>query len=76
VEGLAAKLLWVLPPERIEARRSSLLGLQLFERVNLDVLDKGEEFLAGLLVIVALPGNSNTHLPGDVPDASGPDHAV
>ena len=55
---------------------SRLLGLQLLERVNLDVLDKGEEFLARLLVLVALPRDSDTHLLGDVPDASGPDHAV
>ena len=56
--------------------RSSLLGLQFFERIDFDVLDEREELLLGVLVLVSLPGDSDTDLAGDVPDASGPHHAV
>lgn len=60
----------------MRAACSCLLGLQLLEIGNFDVLDDGEEFLFAVLVGVPLPGDPDADLAGNVADAGSPHHSV
>ena len=55
---------------------SSVLGLEAFKSVDLEVLHEAVELLLGLLVLVLLSADSHAHLAGNVPDASAPHEAV
>lgn len=62
--------------EKADARRSSLLGLQALHVIDFHVLDKAVELILGVLVLVSLTSDSDTHSTRNVPDAHGPDLSV
>jgi hypothetical protein len=56
--------------------RSSVLGLEALEGINLEVLDEGVELVLGVLILVLLSADSHTDLAGHVSNALAPDESV
>ena len=59
-------------------RRSclSLLGSEIVEIVNFEVLDNSVELFLGILILVSAAGNSDADSAGDVSDTVDPDSSV
>ena len=54
----------------------SLLGSEIVEFVNFEVLDNGVEFLLGILILVSAASDSHADSSGDVSDTVDPDGSV
>lgn len=57
-------------------RSCGVLSLELSERIYLQMLDEGVEFLLGLFIFISLAVNSNSDLSGHVSDALTPKESV
>ncbi len=55
---------------------SSILSFEVVEGSDLQVLDKAVELLLGIFILILLPANSDTHLPGHVSNAIAPQESI